>query len=209
MILSSIREDLQEKGSQKIRMGDQMKAVEVKGHKADSYIVDIERFSSVLAEKDLNANSRIILQRSLSRKGSQRGGETNFSFADDKDHTQVATSPRVKKIMAMEAPTLHRGGTSEKPTAVVMGATDLSINPPPPHNSITIITSGSGGAAVAAESMVGGRRLSFRRTSSSRWTFDPRKILFFFATISSMGTILLIYFSLSMSKITGDDSSLN
>lgn len=187
-------------------MGDQMKAVEVKGHKADSCIVDIERFSSVLAEKDLNANSRII--RSLSRKGSQRGGETNFSFADNEDYTHVATSPRVKKIMAMEAPTLHRGGTSEKPTAVVMGATDLSINPPPPHNSITIITSGSGGAAVAAESMLGGRRLSFRRTSS-HWTFDPRKILFFFATISSIGTILLIYFSLSMSKITGDESSLN
>lgn len=177
-----------------------MKAVEVKGHKADSFIVDIERFSSVLAEKDLNAISRITLQRNLSRKVSLRGGEknTNFSFADDKEHTQVTPSPK-----AMAAATLYGGGTPEKHTAVVVGATDRSINPPQ-HNSVTIMTSGSGGAAVAAESKIGGR--SFRRTSSSRWSFDPRRILFFFATISSMGTILLIYFTLSMSKITVDDN---
>ncbi|KAK9155838.1 hypothetical protein Sjap_003318 [Stephania japonica] len=35
---------------------------------------------------------------------------------------------------------------------------------------------------------------------------DPRRVLFFFATLSSLGTIILIYFSLSVAKL-GDNTS--
>ncbi|KAI3863094.1 hypothetical protein MKW98_015552 [Papaver atlanticum] len=38
------------------------------------------------------------------------------------------------------------------------------------------------------------------------WMMDPRRILFFFASLSSMGTIILIYFTLSIGKFSGDVS---
>ncbi|KAJ0018002.1 hypothetical protein Pint_10880 [Pistacia integerrima] len=82
----------------------------------------------------------------------------------------------------------------EKPTVV---ATDYPINPQV-HHQITITTGNiitntpdSGRCTV--------RRNSFKR-SSSLWVLDPKRVLLFFATLSSMGTMLLIYFTLSMSK---------
>lgn len=36
---------------------------------------------------------------------------------------------------------------------------------------------------------------------------NPRRVLFFFATLSSMGTIILIYFTLSVGKLSGDSNS--
>ncbi|XP_068639191.1 uncharacterized protein [Aristolochia californica] len=46
------------------------------------------------------------------------------------------------------------------------------------------------------------RRYCNRRSS---W-IDPKRVLLLFATLSSMGTIILIYFTLSMGKINGDDA---
>ncbi|XP_073006432.1 uncharacterized protein [Typha latifolia] len=43
-----------------------------------------------------------------------------------------------------------------------------------------------------------------RRPSS--W-LNPRRVLFVFATLSSMGTLILLYFTLSMGKMAGSDSS--
>ncbi|XP_019169548.1 PREDICTED: uncharacterized protein LOC109165303 isoform X5 [Ipomoea nil] len=159
---------------------------------ADSFVVDMERFSNLL-ERDVPANSRI--KRSLSRKGSVRSSERkpNPNAANE---NPIATSPR--------AAPLHGASTPEKLTVVTMGATDNS--PPQPHNQITIMA----GGATPAESKLGGRRFSFRRPSSSpSWTIDPRRILLFFATLSSMGTMLLIYFTLSMGNLNADESVLN
>ncbi|NP_001145470.1 uncharacterized protein [Zea mays] len=44
------------------------------------------------------------------------------------------------------------------------------------------------------------RRRSSRRVLGWR---DPRKILFAFAALSSVGTLILLYFTLSMGKMTG------
>lgn len=44
------------------------------------------------------------------------------------------------------------------------------------------------------------RRRSSRRVPGWR---DPRKILFAFAALSSVGTLILLYFTLSMGKTTG------
>ncbi|PAN28091.1 hypothetical protein PAHAL_5G130300 [Panicum hallii] len=44
------------------------------------------------------------------------------------------------------------------------------------------------------------RRRANRRVSGWR---DPRKILFAFAALSSVGTLILLYFTLSMGKMTG------
>ncbi|XP_033515980.1 uncharacterized protein [Nicotiana tomentosiformis] len=177
---------------------------EVKGSqeictKSDSFVVDMERFSHII-EKDINANSRIT--RNLSRKGSFRSGErkTYSNAAKEKDTNFTASSPRASLL----------GGGISTPEKTIVGTTDLPT--PQTHNQITIVA-GHGGAtatATATESKISGRRFSFRRTSStSNWTIDPRRILLFFATLSCMGTILLIYFTLSIAKLNGEDSALN
>ncbi|KAL0353224.1 UNVERIFIED_CONTAM: hypothetical protein Sangu_0903700 [Sesamum angustifolium] len=166
--------------------------------KSDSFVVDMERFSH-LTEKDMNANSRITLvvwgmkklQRNLSRKVSARSGEKKIIATNERDTTLLATSPRA---------TLHGGSTPEKPVAVVMGPTDHSTVPQL-HHQISF-TNGTVGSEC------GGKRFSFRRSSHS-WTIDPRRILLFFATLSCVGTIVLIYFTLSMGKLSGDDAALN
>lgn len=188
--------EFEEKGSQEICVSDHINGLQYKNTKSDSFVVDMERFSHII-EKDINSNSRITLQRNHSRKGSFRIGErkTYSNAANEKDTNFTASSPRAS---------LLGGGisTPEKPMALtIVGTTDQPT--PQTHNQITIVE-GHGGA-TATESKISGRRFSFRRTSStSNWTIDPRRILLFFATLSSMGTILLIYFTLSIAKLNGE-----
>ncbi|CAI9087748.1 OLC1v1021904C1 [Oldenlandia corymbosa var. corymbosa] len=199
-------------GAQKISVSHHQVINGVEAQKtSDSFVVDIERFASHFAtDKDINANSRITLQRNLSRKGSQqqRGGaaekKSNFTTNGDRENGSLAISPR--------ASLLHGGSTPEKPMVVMVGATDHHAHNPQVHNPITIVTGSlAGGAAAMAEgkgvTSTISRKFSFRRSSSA--FFDPRKILLFFATLSSMGTILLIYFTLSMNKLNGVDDGLN
>lgn len=158
-----------------------------KNEKSDSFVVDIESFSHG-TDKDANANSRITLQRSLSRKVSQRLGEKT----NERDTVVATSSPRAALVGGCNTP--------EIPMAVAVGSTTNNNNTttdqhPQVHHQITITT----------ESKWGGnkRSNSFRRSTS--WTIDPRKILFFFATLSSMGTILLIYFTLSIRKFNAEE----
>ncbi|KAI3456411.1 hypothetical protein Pfo_013074 [Paulownia fortunei] len=188
--------ELGEKGGQKMSLSDGVNGLQHSSTKSDSFVVDMERFSH-LVEKDINANSRTTLQRNLSRKGSVRIGEKKFT-GNERDTNLLATSPRAA---------LHGGSTPEKPAVVVLGATDHSIIPQVHHHQITI-TNGSVSSAAAAENKCGGKRFSFRR-SPATWTGDPRRILLFFATLSCLGTIILIYFTLSMGKLNGDDSASN
>ncbi|MQM18157.1 hypothetical protein Taro_051147, partial [Colocasia esculenta] len=51
------------------------------------------------------------------------------------------------------------------------------------------------------------RAYSRRATPASPW-LDPRRVLLFFATLSSMGTIILLYFTLSMGTM-GDGGDAN
>uniref|UniRef100_A0A5B7CC34 Uncharacterized protein n=1 Tax=Davidia involucrata TaxID=16924 RepID=A0A5B7CC34_DAVIN len=189
--------ELEEMGTQKISISDQVNGTNIK---SDSFIVDMERFSH-LTDKDKTAKSRLTLQRNLSRKGSQRGDEKkmNSGTVNERDVTVVATcSPRVAALVGASMP--------EKSMVVTVGATDYSINPQV-HHQITIMTGNIGGTATA-ESKCSSKRFSFRRSPPS-WVMDPRRILLFFATLSSMGSILLIYFTLSMGRVSRDDNSLD
>ncbi|KAK6133308.1 hypothetical protein DH2020_032971 [Rehmannia glutinosa] len=162
----------------------------------DSFVVDMRRLSH-LTEKDINSIQESLLQRNLSRKGCSRGGEKkNPSTTNQRNATMLATSPTA---------TLRGGVQLEKPVLVSMGPTEPSVIPQV-HHQITI-SNGAVGSAVA-ECKRGGKRFGFRH-SQSTWSIDPRRILMFFATLSSMGTILLIYFTLSMSKFNEDDNGLN
>lgn len=195
----------EEKGGQRISVAHQINGLEYAGQKADSFIVDIERFSPQthsshhISDKDVNPNSRVTLQRSLSRKGStQKKSNSN----DITNNNLVAASPR---------DALHGSSTPEKSMVVTVGSTDHAVvTTAQLHNAITINVAGNSGGGTPSESKIGGRRFSFKRSSSPSWTvIDPRRILFFFATISSMGTILLIYFTLSISKLNGEENGLD
>ncbi|XP_034697884.1 uncharacterized protein LOC117923613 isoform X2 [Vitis riparia] len=193
---------MKEKETQKILVSDQVNGFQYKTEKSDSFVVDMEGFPNGV-NKDTTANSRITLQRSLSRKGSQRGGEKkpNSVASIDADAVLATSSPRAA---------LAGGSTLEKPVAVVVaaaagGTTDHHPVGSQVHHHIAIT---AGNISTITESRCISRRYSFRRASPS-WLIDPRRILFFFATLSSMGTILLIYFTLSIKRLGGDDAELD
>ncbi|CAI9787883.1 unnamed protein product [Fraxinus pennsylvanica] len=188
--------EFEEKGNQKVLFCDHVKGLEQQGIKSDSFVIDMERF-----EKDINTKSRITLQRNLSRKGSLRVGEKKINQSTSNDirkASMVATAPRGEA--------LHGGSRLEMPVLQTLGAVDQAINLPV-HNQITVMNGTVGNTAI--ERKYGGKRFSFRRSSSSSWAIDPRRILIFFATLSSMGTILLIYLTLSMRKLNEEESDLN
>ncbi|XP_051136338.1 uncharacterized protein LOC127254984 isoform X2 [Andrographis paniculata] len=60
-----------------------------------------------------------------------------------------------------------------------------------------------------SESKCRGKRSRFRRSSSTLLFVNPRRILILFATLSCLGTMLLIYFTLSVGKLNTDDMDLN
>ncbi|KAL6990826.1 hypothetical protein U1Q18_008947 [Sarracenia purpurea var. burkii] len=186
-----------EMGTQKISVSDRTNSLQFSNLKSDSFTVDMERLTH-LTDKDKTLNSRITLQRSLSRKGSpQRGSEKrikNSSTGTDRDAS--SSSPRAS-LAGLNAP--------EKPVVVTVETMDRPTSPQV-HHQITIVTGNIG--TTTAEGRSTTKRLSFRRSPPS-WTVDPRRILLFFATLSSMGTILLIYFTLSMGKLSWDDNALN
>ncbi|XP_057764822.1 uncharacterized protein LOC130985736 isoform X2 [Salvia miltiorrhiza] len=170
--------------NQKISVVDHVNALHHSCTKSDSFVVDMERFSHLIEKDTTSANSRIT--RNLSRKGSMRTAERKGS-SNERDVSMLATSPRADF-------------TPEKQAVVAAGPHDHSI-PPQVHHQITI-TNGS----ITSTAVADAKRFTFRR-SSPTWTIDPRRILFFFATLSCIGTILLIYFTLSMGKFNGDGDS--
>ncbi|GMP72873.1 hypothetical protein CsSME_00030766 [Camellia sinensis var. sinensis] len=191
---------LADMGTQKISVSEQTNSLQFTNFKSDSFVVDMERLSH-LTDKDITANSRFTLQRNLSRKLSQQRGsekKINPSIGNENDNGVVSTSsPRA---------TLTGASTPEKPMVVTVGTSTDQPKTPHLHHQITIMTGNIG--ATTTESRGSGKRFSFRRSPYS-WAVDPRRIVFLFATLSSMGTILLIYFTLSMGKISGDDSAMN
>ncbi|KAI3740848.1 hypothetical protein L2E82_31322 [Cichorium intybus] len=130
-----------------------------------------------------NYSPRFNLQRSLSRKGSQ--------IAESVDNERdTISSPKVDTV-------------SEKSTPVIVVATEQQL-----HHQISITTGGTTAITAGTPTksrLIGKRSSSFKQTS----IISPRRILFFFATMSSMGTVLLIYFTLAMAKYNVDDNLLN
>ncbi|XVF87672.1 hypothetical protein PTKIN_Ptkin18bG0139200 [Pterospermum kingtungense] len=185
--------------TQKISVSDHINGFQYStDNKSDSFVIDMESFSHGGTNKETNPNSRIT--RSLSRKGSQRGNKkiitpssNSSSTVNDRDSFVAATSSPIGC------------GTPEKPTAVAVGSTIDHGGSNPQLHQITITT---GNITSASESRFGLRRSGSRR-SPPPWQLDPKRILLFFATLSSLGTILLIYFTLSISKMNKDGSALD
>ncbi|GER52980.1 DNA-directed RNA polymerase subunit beta [Striga asiatica] len=125
--------------------------------KSDRFVVDMAH----LMDKDINnTNSRITLQRNISRKGSVRNGDLKIN-GDNRE--TVTTSPKGTKTAA--------GSTPEKPGVVAVGPANHS------HHQITIT-----GGSPAAEGKSAGRRFGLRRAQPVR-ICDSKRILFLFATL--------------------------
>ncbi|KAG7962796.1 hypothetical protein I3843_09G084800 [Carya illinoinensis] len=177
-------------GRQEISVSDHINGFQHSADKSDSFVIDMESLSHG-ANKEITANPRIT--RSLSRKGYQRVGEKKIipmttAAAADRDPALATSSPR---------------GSSTAEKSMAVGTID---NPSSPqlHHQITITTGIN--INTPTESRCISRRNSFRR---SPWVLDPKKILFLFATLSSMGTILLIYFTLSIAKLDAKEDGLD
>ncbi|AES93616.2 hypothetical protein MtrunA17_Chr5g0394061 [Medicago truncatula] len=172
-----------------VSVSDHMNGFQYPTEKFDSYVIDMDAAFSSGINKDssANANPRITkgLQRSLSRKGSQRGVDRKVNGLS---MLQVHDINNKDAISALCSPL-----GSCTPTAMAAGSPDHSINPHN-HHQINIIGTTT---ATTGESRLT-RRNSFIRSSS--WTLDPKRVLIFFATLSSMGTMLLIYFTLISNK---------
>ncbi|KAG6638955.1 uncharacterized protein LOC122279139 isoform X1 [Carya illinoinensis] len=187
--------------SQKISISDHINGFQYTADESDSFVIDMESFSRG-PNKDITSNSRITLQRSLSRKGPQRGGEkkitqttntiTAAAAANERDHTVVT---------ATSSP---RGSSTPEKLAAAAAAGTMDNSSSPQVHQITITTGNM--ISTPTESRCISRRNSFRRPP---WVLDPKKILFFFATLSSMGTILLIYFTLSIGKLHAKENGLD
>ncbi|WCJ20300.1 hypothetical protein M5689_002542 [Euphorbia peplus] len=192
-------------GTQKISVLDHLKGFEYRTDKSENFVIDMENFShGGISNKDMNnnnnPNSRITLQRSLSRKGSSRGGGgSNGGGGSDTPVPASSSSPRAAALVGSSMP--------EKATLVAAVPADHSINNPHTHHQITINTTSSNIMNTSSESRFAIRRNSFKRPPFS-WAIDPKRVLFFFATLSSMGTILLIYFTLSIGKFGDEDTGL-
>ncbi|XP_076881526.1 uncharacterized protein LOC143529669 [Bidens hawaiensis] len=168
--------------------------------KADSFTVDMEPFSH-LSHKDLILSSRII--RSPSRKGSDKKMISNYAMHDGDGDT--IHSPKAF---------LMAGTMPEK--LMLLDHTANHINSPQVHHQIAIMTGGTTpttATSVAPTKAPPGpptkssafwkRSRSFKQSS----IINPRRILIFFATLSSIGTVLLICLTLSVSRYNEDDNS--
>ncbi|XP_047162111.1 uncharacterized protein LOC124832040 isoform X1 [Vigna umbellata] len=163
--------------------------------KGDSFVIDMDAFSSANHKDPTNANSKITSQRSLSRKGSLRLGDRKVKSSAtlyEKDTVPTICPPKG---------TLVGPCTLEKTAGMALGSMDHSINPLV-YQQITMTTNNIVGNPTENKCSIT-RRNSFRRPSS--WALDPKRVLLFFATVSSMGTMLLIYFILSSSKQSPDE----
>lgn len=165
---------------------DETSSLQSANTKSDSFTIEMERLSD-LSSKNVSPNSRITLQRNLSRKGPYRGEKKmNDNEKNAGNFVPISSSPKAAQQID--------SSTAEKPILVTVGATNQPFNQQV-HHQITITT------PATTESKLGSRRNSFKRSS---WTIDPRRMLLVFATMSSMGTILLIYLTLSMKNVGGD-----
>lgn len=177
------------------------------GDKSDCYIVDLENFCNGGVDKleqsinssTITTNSRITFQRSLSRKVPHlRGAEKKIN---DRDITTLPPSSSPRAVQVVSTPEKY-----VSPPTISVGSQDHTMNN---HHQVSQhqITIKTGGINTIADGRWG-RRSSFKR-SSYTWFSDPKRVLLFFATLSCMGTMLLIFFTLSVSKANNKESALD
>ncbi|CAN1222292.1 hypothetical protein LINGRAPRIM_LOCUS539 [Linum grandiflorum] len=157
--------------------------------------------------ENILSSSSIKLQRSLSRKGFIRGGgggDKKGSNSKEKYSVVAGSSPRAAAEASSAA--LVGGSMPEMGTKTTTTVAHSANSNGQGHHQITITSAASNiKATTTVDGRCAVRRNSFKRSQAS-WLLDPRKVLFFFATLSSIGTLLLICFTLSI--VQSDDAAV-
>lgn len=132
----------------------------------------------------------------LVRREADRGAAAEFVALDIRGEAESpANDPELlmesSVVAAKEFERDRRGDVNSSSTGVYEKHTVPVHVDDSPREHLHPSTPTAGGAK---------RRRSSRRVPGWR---DPRKILFAFAALSSVGTLILLYFTLSMGKMTG------
>ncbi|KAJ0239412.1 hypothetical protein HA466_0230550 [Hirschfeldia incana] len=177
---------------------------------SDGFVtIDVESFTPVFNKDFSSSSPRITLQRSVSRKGSPRSNNNERKLHCDANGNESETSFPQSPLRGTSTPEKSTVGSTDHAGTATTTATAVSASP---LHQITITT-----AAATAGNMISDqnreRRFGFARKSSFKrshtsWMFDPKKVVLFFATLSSMGSILLIIFTLSITKSSSGDMPL-
>ncbi|XP_023002953.1 uncharacterized protein LOC111496704 isoform X2 [Cucurbita maxima] len=153
--------------------------------KPDSFIIDMDSFSNSTT-KEISQSSSV--SRNFSRKGTLRGGNKIGQDHGAANDTEESMSP-IGGVVLGAASTLEK-------QAVVMGLGSME-------------EVGGGGNGSGGKERPSFRRISFKRSSQAcSWYLDPRKIFMFCATLSCLGTMVLIYFAFSSGMLNGGESEL-
>ncbi|XP_048132745.1 uncharacterized protein LOC115728134 [Rhodamnia argentea] len=159
---------------------------------SENFVVDMESLSN-MAMKESAKSSWIM--GGVTRKSLKCGAEKKSiatANANAHDHKTDAEKAEEAIITTPERPNMEAGGKT----------TDHS-NGAQANHQITIATTISDVVGDSKCTVAGGKcivRRSASRHTYLQWILYPKRILFFFATLSSMGTILLIYFTLSITN---------
>ncbi|CAI0407090.1 unnamed protein product [Linum tenue] len=187
--------------AQKISVVDHINGFQYSPERSDNFVINMEESYS---------NPRITLQRGFSRKGSFRAGAGSYGGSEKKVNSNGSVSKeRESAATAASSPGAGPGvgGGGERGLLLGSSTPEKGTVEGQGHHQITITSAaGSIKATTAVEGRSPSRRNSFKRHQSS-WLLDPRKVLFFFATLSSLGTLLLIYFTLSIASVQSDDAA--
>ncbi|KAI3836211.1 hypothetical protein MKX03_028190 [Papaver bracteatum] len=192
----------------------------------DSFVVDIDNLSQVTLHdhhhdqhhRDINTtpNSNTNFQRSLSRKVSSQRGVGNGGGAENESSSNKEIG-FVNGDLCVSANKLM-STLVDLPQVVTASNVSSSVETTQNMININVNQKGQQMVTVAAAESNNNSKLMKKRSHSKHhnqmksssqprnWMMDPRRILFFFASLSSMGTIILIYFTLSIGKFSGDVS---
>lgn len=193
---------------------------------ADSFVVDIDNLSQVTLHdidhhhqhhRDINTppNSNTNFQRSLSRKvSSQRGvgngggggGAENESSNKEIGFVNGDVCVSANKLMStfVDLPQVVMASNVSSSVETTQNMININVN----QKMVTVAAAESNNNSKLMKKRSHSKHHNQMKSSSQPWNWmmDPRRILFFFASLSSMGTIILIYFTLSIGKFSGDVS---
>ncbi|XP_010267768.1 PREDICTED: uncharacterized protein LOC104604898 [Nelumbo nucifera] len=183
-----------------------------RNERSDSFVVDMESLCRGI-DKDVTANSRITLQRNLSRKGSQRGERRITATLSPINISEKAGSINTTSATGDVSPSKAAGGGSmrgsippEKSVIVAVESTEPATYAQMMNTSTATSTENNYSRSNSINISVSRRQGSRRSSTNSGFVVDPRSVVILFATLSSMGTILLIFFTLSINNnLSGDD----
>ncbi|XP_068668366.1 uncharacterized protein [Aristolochia californica] len=166
------------------------------GHdSAQSFSYEFELGASKSTIKMAAADQQVVFKTTEGGESFVLEMDSLFSHIAGKDLTSRSFS---RKESLRGDRKLQQRETDDSPTKGGLGGGVCTAE------KAVVIPVGGTTASEPATNMESSRSRRYCNRRSS-W-IDPKRVLLLFATLSSMGTIILIYFTLSMSKINGDDA---